>query len=333
MWSSLKLVLTSKSDTTSIPHSVILPLADEREVFSFQMDRLDRFTLELSLYPTFGSKIIGRAVVLPSTFADVRNHHAFMAPLLDHHLKAIGEVAFEVSCIRPFEGAQLEIGGKVQTYWKSTVAPTSTGQDHAHQHQLHRPLSVSTSSPSLRSPIVDQTASTHPAPASKESGLVTASSLSGEYIHLTVQVTRDSVPVICPDDVLPVDGLDVGVSNVTLAQFNAISAGKRRRIQDVLAGASEHTRTSEWHALTGVCLASLEAVLAVSFTIITALMYRPCPLLSALLFSFATSQKDIDHLISTSLSMPSCIRSTTPENRIVGAKSCLLRSIRQYALR
>jgi hypothetical protein len=140
MWSSLKLVMTSKTDITSVPHSVILPLADEREVFSFQVQDLARFTLELSLYPTFGSKVIGRAIVLPSMFTDIQNHQGLVVPLLDHHLKTIGEVAFEVSCIKPFQGAQLEIGGRVETYWKSKVTPSAPSQDHAHQFQSHRAL-------------------------------------------------------------------------------------------------------------------------------------------------------------------------------------------------
>ena len=210
--------MTSKSDITAIPHSVILPLADEREVFFFQVKSLERFTLELSLYPTFGSKVIGRAVVLPSTFQDIRYHKGFIVPLIDHQIKTIGEVAFEVSCIRPFEEAQLEIGGRVETYWKSKVTPSTPSQDHAHLPQQHRPLSVSTSSPASRPPAL---ASNTP---SKESALVTASSLSGEYVEVVVQLTSDGIPVAYPDWTLPVSDVDVGVSEVTFDQFQALAS-------------------------------------------------------------------------------------------------------------
>jgi CDK inhibitor PHO81 len=209
LWSSLKLVLASKSDTSSVPHSVILPLADEREVFTFQLSSLENFTLELSLYPTFGSRVIGRAVILPSVFLDVDYHKGLVAPLLDHQLKAIGEVAFEVSCIRPFIGAQLEIGGRVETYWKSKVTPSAPTQDHART----RPLSVSLSTMSR------PTASVTAGSSTQESALVTASSLSGEYVHVIVQVTKDGVPVAYPEWRLPIPGLDIGVADVTLAQF------------------------------------------------------------------------------------------------------------------
>jgi CDK inhibitor PHO81 len=253
MWSSLKLVMTSKTDITSVPHSVILPLADEREVFSFQVQDLARFTLELSLYPTFGSKVIGRAIVLPSMFTDIQNHQGLVVPLLDHHLKTIGEVAFEVSCIKPFQGAQLEIGGRVETYWKSKVTPSAPSQDHAHQFQSHRPLSVSTSSPALRPP----TAAPPSIPA-RESALVTASSLSGEYVHIVVQLTKDQVPVLYPGWTLPVPGFDIGVADVSSSQFDSLATSLNRNI----SGTPNHQSPAEWCALLRKSMASLEAVLA-----------------------------------------------------------------------
>lgn len=223
IWSSLKLVMTSKSDTSVVPHSVILPLADSREVFSFQVQSLERFTLEVSLYPTFGSRVIGRATVHPATFTDIQDHKGFVAYLVDHHLKTIGEVAFEVSCIKPFEGAQLEIGGRVETYWKSKVTPSNPTQDHAHQFQSHRPIGVFTSlSPAVRPA---------PVPSQVVPANVTASSLSGDYMRLVVQVTRDGVPVIYPEFKLPIVGADVGVANVTCEQFEALSASQGRQLK------------------------------------------------------------------------------------------------------
>lgn len=258
-WSSLKLVMTSKPDATAIPHSVILPLADEREIFSFQVEDLDKFVLELSLYPTFGSKVIGRAIVLPSTFNAIRQSRSMVVPLLDHHLKAIGEVAFHVQCIRPFEGAQLEIGGRVETYWKATTAANQAGavQDHAHQFQPHRPLSVAATSPSMAS----ANAGSKTSKAPKEAGFVTASSLAGDYLHLAVQVTKDYVPVVYSDWSLPYDGLDIGVSDVTLKQFQRLAATKRRTLTDLVGGQS-HLDASGWHEVLGQALVELSTVLA-----------------------------------------------------------------------
>jgi len=246
--------MTSKSDMTAIPHSVIIPLADEREIFSFQVHDLDKFTLEFSLYPTFGSKVIGRAIVLPSTFRDIRYHKSFSAPLLDHQLKVIGEVTFEVSCIKPFEGAQLEIGGRVETYWKSKVTPSTPARDHAHQYQAHRPLSVSTGSPVPRPPALAPTT----APP-RESALVTSSSLSGEYVHIVVQVTKDAVPVAYPGSILPIAGLNIGTSDVSSVQFQSIASQQGRTLPETPAAST----AGEWHQLLSTCMASLEDVLAI----------------------------------------------------------------------
>jgi CDK inhibitor PHO81 len=251
MWSSLKLVMTSKSDTSVVPHSVILPLADAREVFSFQVQSLERFALEVSLYPTFGSKVIGRATIHPSNFEDIQDHKCFTAFLVDSHLKTIGEVAFEISCIRPFEGAQLEIGGRVETYWKSKVTPSNPTQDHAHQFQSHRPIGVSAMSPAIRPSSVA-------AKSQEEPALVTASSLSGEYIRLEVQVTRDGVPVIYSHFKLPVDGIDVGVSSVTYAQFQALAKAHGRDLPPTATA----TTIQDWRdTIAKSSMASVEAVL------------------------------------------------------------------------
>ncbi|WVO13631.1 hypothetical protein L204_101252 [Cryptococcus depauperatus] len=255
LWSSLKLVMTSKTDITAVPHSVILPLSDEREVFSFHTQDLDSFTLELSLYPTFGSKVIGRAVVLPITFSNIQYQDQLVVPLLDHNLKTIGEVAFEVSCIRPFEEAQLEIGGRVETYWKSQIAPSTSAQDHA-RLQPHRPLNVLSNTPTARPPAVAPASTVN---ISNKPALVTASSLSGEYIHVVVQVTKDGVPVVYPHFRLPVQDFDLGVSNVTCSQFFSLAESHNL----LLRPPDSPIYPSEWYRLIAMSFTTLKNLLAI----------------------------------------------------------------------
>ncbi len=121
--SSLKLVMTSRPDasTTAIHTTWFLPLADEREVFSFQVNRLESFSIEWELMPTFGSKVIGKAVALPSSFEGMTDRKRFVLPLQDVYLKVVGEVSFELDFVKPFDSVQLEIGGRVETYWKSLL--------------------------------------------------------------------------------------------------------------------------------------------------------------------------------------------------------------------
>lgn len=110
---SLKLIMTPKPDSVAVPHSIILPLADEREAFPFQVDSFDSFSLDFDVLPTFGSKVLGKAVAVPSTFSDLQSQGSYVVPLLDPTLKVIGDIPFEVNIVKPFERATLQLGGQV----------------------------------------------------------------------------------------------------------------------------------------------------------------------------------------------------------------------------
>ncbi|OAD01793.1 hypothetical protein MUCCIDRAFT_144012, partial [Mucor lusitanicus CBS 277.49] len=194
--SSLRLIISSKPDTGMIPHSVILPLVDDRDVFNFQVDKLDDFLLEFDILATFGSKVLGRGVALPQSFSLVdfkiaEGHRTI--PLLDGHLKVIGELSYDYSVINPFRGVQLEIGGRIETYWKSTNTPTNANA-----------AAATTTTSSLSSTVPS---------------FITASSLSGDYVQVVIQLTKDLVPVVFSNWLVPFQGLDLAVSDLTLKQF------------------------------------------------------------------------------------------------------------------
>ncbi|CAG8692263.1 6341_t:CDS:2, partial [Dentiscutata heterogama] len=209
--SSLKLIMSSKPDTGIIPHNIILPLGDDREVFSFQTDTLNKLSLEFDIFPTFGSKVIGKGVALPHVFnftngRERRNNLVTegtggkcICPVFDTHLKVVGELSFEFAIVKPFQGVQLEIGGQVETYWKSTNTVSLPGS------------------------VGDQSPSTGGTNSRNISSFITSSSLSGEYIQIVVQVTRDMVAVVYSEWMLPVEGFDLSVSDVTVKQFKSLS--------------------------------------------------------------------------------------------------------------
>ncbi|KAF8076069.1 cyclin-dependent protein kinase inhibitor [Lyophyllum atratum] len=208
----LKLVMTSNPNVTSAPYSVSLPQRDERGIFTFQIPSPENLSLEFSVYPNFGTKTIGRAVALPSLFRDLENKHAFTLPILDTRLHVVGEVDFEVKIVTPFEGVTLEVGGDVETYWKSMVMPPSIPQlgspKWPHRSSL---IGSAQASPSVHS-------------ITNGGGqFLTISSLQGNYIYSVVQVTKDFQPVIFSDWLLPDNDFDLGVSDVTLAQFELLA--------------------------------------------------------------------------------------------------------------
>jgi CDK inhibitor PHO81 len=241
---SAKLTISPKGCDDIVPRSVLLPLTDDdQRSVAFYVDKIENFSIDFELYPTFGSKIIGKASALGDVFSKkTKPTHSTdssdvfcLLPIFDSRLKVIGEISFEFSIIKPFQGVQLEIGGKIETYWKST-----------------QPLQSSTmGTPSLQS--LNSGNSGH--------ALVTASSLSGQFARVFVQVTRDLVPVAYPSWRLPVEGLDLGVSEVTYLQFRAIIS----KISDPAAHRSNISsvrNAQEAQDLICLCFTSLADILS-----------------------------------------------------------------------
>ncbi|KAK0549793.1 phosphate system positive regulatory protein pho81 [Tilletia horrida] len=292
--SSLKLVMTSRPDESalSIPSNIVLPLADEREVFSFQVDGLDRFSIEWELMPTFGSKVIGKAVALPSSFEGMKDRKRFVLPLQDVYLKVVGEVSFELDFVKPFDSVQLEIGGRVETYWKSMLpspataaaghrmTPTSGGgagvgntSSEFGSPSSVLPLSaVSSNAPSISAsqgigaPASQATSVTGAGAASandRQASFIMGSSLSGEYLLVTLQVTSDGVAVVYGGSTLPVPGLDVYVGGVKAAQFLALAQNTGRQFPQLDEETRRKMSLADWRTALKDRMTTLQALLEV----------------------------------------------------------------------
>jgi CDK inhibitor PHO81 len=231
--SNFKLVITSKSEAFNIPHTVMLPLQDDSDHISLSVDSIDNLALELEVYPTFGSRVIGKAVCLPSDFARIRGIQRFTQPILDNHLNVIGEINFEVNAISHFSNVQLAIGGRLETYWKSITSEAPV-----------KPKS-------WRTAAVPQ----------EDLSFVTASSLNGEYVKVIVQVTRDGVPVAYPAWRLPLDNVDLHVSDVTWLQLSAI-AEKTGKTLNTMPGADADSQL--WYSALSNVIAPLKSIFQVS---------------------------------------------------------------------
>jgi len=240
---SAKLTISPKGCDDIIPRSVLLPLTDDdQRSVSFYVDNIEDFSIDFELYPTFGSKVIGKSSALTEVFTrrtsglsgSYSGGVSATLPIFDSRLKVIGEIYFEFSIIKPFQGVQLEIGGKIETYWKST-----------------RPLQLS----SAATPSLSSTG------GNTGQSLITASSLSGQFARVFVQVTRDLVPVAFPSWHLPLEGLDLGVSEVTYSQFQSIIS-KVSNPSTQLTALRSVTNAREAQPLISLCFTSLTDILA-----------------------------------------------------------------------
>lgn len=150
--------------------------------------------------------------------------------------------------ITPFSGVTLEVGGAVETYWKSTAIPTP---------DIPRPWSVS--SVVQRSPGSAHTSDSSQSTTTKSTSL-TISSISGDYVHVVVQLTQDMQPVAYPCWRLPEDKFDLQVPDLTLAQFNklAIELGRNLDLQK-----QKPTTPGQWYSSLRGSMLSLAELLSV----------------------------------------------------------------------
>jgi len=173
-------------------------------------------------------------VGLPSNFEGPCNQKPCVLPLLDKYLKVIGEVAFELNVIRPFRDVQLSFGGRVETYWKAMTNFSAS--------------TIQADSP-LGSPSINLVSN----------AFVTASSLSGKYVQVAVQVTRDGVPVVYSGTILNVSGFEIPICNVTIAQFMKLAEDLSRTFEDCTLPLDEES-PSRWHDFLKNSMVTLESV-------------------------------------------------------------------------
>ena len=114
-----RLMITSKSSDL-VPRSLTLPVQDEDKTISFQIDNLETFSIDFDIFPSFGSKVIGRTVASSKIFTSNSNNEGkWYLEIFDPRLQAIGRMTFHYQVLKPFPGIPLEMTN-FATYWKAT---------------------------------------------------------------------------------------------------------------------------------------------------------------------------------------------------------------------
>jgi hypothetical protein len=152
----------------------------------------------------------------------------------------------------------LEIGGAVETYWKSLAVPHTAPAPVAKTATPRLSRARQLGSAQLGSPTGS------PITVSSKAQPITISSITGSYVYITVQVTQDLQPVVFGEWQLPQQDFDLWVADVTLAQFEALARRKGRelRANSTNSGVTPST-PSEWHSLIRRSMVSLENLLKV----------------------------------------------------------------------
>ncbi len=122
--SSLKLTVTCSEVNQDLPRHISLPLKDEDERFHFLVEQLEGPSLVFDLRPAYGSNLIGRSVLLSGHLIrvgdSIRGEEVVQLPIMDDHCNLVGELTIKLTIVKPFLHPEIQIGGRVDTYWKST---------------------------------------------------------------------------------------------------------------------------------------------------------------------------------------------------------------------
>ena len=152
----------------------------------------------------------------------------------------------------------LEIGGAVETYWKSLAVPHTAPAPVAKTATPRLSRTRQLGSAQLGSPTGS------PITVSPKAQPITISSITGSYVYITVQVTQDMQPVVFGEWQLPQEDFDLWVADVTLVQFEALARRKGRELcANSTSGGVTPSTPSEWHSLIRRSMVSLENLLKV----------------------------------------------------------------------
>ena len=168
-----------------LPRNLLLPIQDENKSVTFEIDDVNNFALDFDVFPTFGKKVIAKGSVPPQTIREVgMSSTHYQLALYDPRLRAVGELSLTLQVVTPLGHGGLDKGFE--------LAPFETYWKATSQLE------------------------------SKPSSQVTGSSLSGEYVRVYVQVTRDCEVVVHPNLMFEPLSTKIPVRSLDLSTFRRI---------------------------------------------------------------------------------------------------------------
>ena len=164
-------------------YTLELPMKDQTTQFCPKVCQGD-FGFEFSLLNLFGVTPVAKGYLMHDHTSNC-NETKYVISMVDSSLNLVGELGFSVSVILPFEHPRLLIGGKIDTYWKSTaMVPTNNN--------------------------------------SKDKSVVTSTSLKEQFLELSIQTTKDGVPVVYDHQMVEFNGISLPLVGLELCQLKKI---------------------------------------------------------------------------------------------------------------
>ena len=184
----LKLKISVADGEEQSIYNLELPMKDQSTQFSAKVQSVKNLFFEFHVLTLFGIDPIAKGY-LKLNQDNNSNETKYKITLVDGELKFFGELEFSTRIILPFTHPSMLIGGKIETYWKSTAIVPNT--------------------------MFKQ---------SKDKSMVTGTSLKDEFAEIVVQTTKDGYVVVYDDHLVELNGIQLPLITLTLSQLKKIIA-------------------------------------------------------------------------------------------------------------
>ncbi|KAG7191762.1 phosphate system positive regulatory protein pho81 [Scheffersomyces spartinae] len=223
-----------------VPRNILLSVSDgirangNNCIFQTDLDSLTDFRIDFEIFPKFGTRLIAKTTALLFSQIDPTSPmvNSFQLPLFDLRLRNIGELKVHYQVIYPFAGTLLE-ASKFDTYWKSSTSVLKNRPSKLNAagglspNSILSPVSVNSQLGGVGGNALGSTA----VPSTNElisgstpSSVVTATSLSGEYLRIKICLLNDGTPIVCPHwSIAITDSIELFLPNLSLEQLTSIT--------------------------------------------------------------------------------------------------------------
>lgn len=231
-----RLTLTS-NNSEIVPRNILLPLMDDTTssnncVFQTDVESLNEFRIDFEIFPKFGTRLIAKTTALAFSQIDTSSPeiNSLQLPIFDLRLKNIGELKLNYQVIFPYAGSLLETS-KFDTYWKSSTSFVKSNQTlklnpagGLSPNNFLSPSTINGNQSNAPNQLKDNVTSNESISSLIPSSVVTATSLSGEYLRIKICLLSDGTPVVCPHWSISItENIDLYLPNLSLAQLNSIT--------------------------------------------------------------------------------------------------------------
>lgn len=208
--SSSKLLVAMKNEhtgaTSGMPYNLVFPSQEKEEILKFEgaWEGTFNHSIYFYIYPTFGSKLVGKSVVLSSQLKSIfnssytgANYHSLTLPVFGNDLKIIGEIRAEIFLVKPFTLSKINMN-EIGTYWKSKTVISNKQGSHAISNLGGMDTAYGNS-------------------------MITATSLEPEYLVLELQVSKDGEFFVYKHEAVDVGNLKLPLSQLSSGYIKRIA--------------------------------------------------------------------------------------------------------------